>query len=140
MNKVILVGRLTKDPELKKTPSGASVVNFTIAVNRTFANANGEREADFINCVVWGKVAENLAAYQSKGSLIGVDGRIQTRNYEDSNQKRVFITEVVAENIQFIGSNKKENNQPSNFFENFSNKDTNDVLSGLDMTDDTLPF
>lgn len=155
MNKVVLVGRITKDPELRKTPSGASVVNFSVAVNRTFANANGEREADFINCVVWGRPAENMATYVSKGSLIGIDGRIQTRNYEDANQNRVYVTEVVAENVQFLESKSASNtnnrtsqpevtSQPkteTNFFDDLSsNNNSNDVLSGLDISDDDLPF
>ncbi|EHP8576283.1 single-stranded DNA-binding protein, partial [Listeria monocytogenes] len=95
MNRVVLVGRLTKDPELRYTPAGVAVATFTLAVNRTFTNQNGEREADFIQCVVWRKPAENVANFLKKGSLAGVDGRIQTRNYEDNYGKRVFVTEVV---------------------------------------------
>ena len=83
MNKVVLMGRLTRDPELRATSTGRNVCQFSIAVNRNFTNANGEREADFINCVVWDKQAENLVKYQKKGNQIAVDGRIQTRNYED---------------------------------------------------------
>ena len=108
INSVILVGRLTKDPELRYTPSGVAVATFTLAVNRTFANQQGEREADFINCVVWRKQAENVANFLKKGSLAGVDGRIQTRNYEGQDGKRVYVTEVVAESVQFLepkGSN-----------------------------------
>lgn len=102
MNRVVLVGRLTKDPELKYTPSGVAVCTFTLAVNRTFTNQDGEREADFINCVVWRKPAENAANYLRKGSLAGVDGRIQTRNYEGNDGKRVYVTEVIAESVQFL--------------------------------------
>ena len=108
MNRVVLVGRLTKDPELRYTPSGVAVATFTLAVNRAFANQQGEREADFINCVVWRKQAENVANFLKKGSLAGVDGRIQTRNYEGQDGKRVYVTEVVAESVQFLepkGSN-----------------------------------
>ncbi|EMZ3439725.1 single-stranded DNA-binding protein [Listeria monocytogenes] len=108
MNRVVLVGRLTKDPELRYTPAGVAVATFTLAVNRTFTNQNGEREADFIQCVVWRKPAENVANFLKKGSLAGVDGRIQTRNYEDNDGKRVFVTEVVAESVQFLES--KNNN------------------------------
>ena len=89
MNKALLIGRLTRDPELRATSTGRNVCQFSIAVNRNFTNANGEREADFINCVVWDKQAENLVKYQKKGNQIAVDGRIQTRNYEDKDGKRV---------------------------------------------------
>ncbi|WP_072219628.1 single-stranded DNA-binding protein, partial [Listeria monocytogenes] len=102
MNRVVLVGRLTKDPDLRYTPAGAAVATFTLAVNRPFKNAQGEQEADFINCVVWRKPAENVANFLKKGSMAGVDGRIQTRNYEDNDGKRVFVTEVVAESVQFL--------------------------------------
>lgn len=102
MNRVLLVGRLTKDPDLRYTPSGVAVATFTLAVNRTFTNQQGEREADFINCVIWRKQAENVANFLKKGSLAGVDGRLQTRNYEGQDGKRVYVTEVVAENVQFL--------------------------------------
>ena len=102
MNKAILIGRLTKDPELRTTPTGRNVCQFAIAVNRAFTNASGEREADFINCVVWDKQAENLARYQKKGNQIAVDGRIQTRNYDDKDGKRVYVTEILATNISFL--------------------------------------
>ena len=102
MNRVILVGRLTKDPELKYTQSGVAVASFTLAVNRPFTNQQGEREADFISCVVWRKPAENVANFLKKGSLAGVDGRVQTRNFEGQDGKRVYITEVVAESVQFL--------------------------------------
>lgn len=102
INRVVLVGRLTKDPELRYTPSGVPVTRFTIAVNRTFTNQQGEREADFISCVAWRKQAENLANFMRKGSLIGVDGRIQTGSYEGPDGKRVYTTEVVAESVQFL--------------------------------------
>lgn len=102
MNKAILIGRLTRDPELRTTPTGRNVCQFSIAVNRNFTNANGEREADFINCVVWDKQAENLAKYQHKGNQIAVEGRIQTRNYDDKDGKRVYVTEILATNISFL--------------------------------------
>jgi single-strand DNA-binding protein len=102
MNRVILVGRLTKDPELRYTPSGVAVATFTLAVNRSYTNQQGEREADFINCVVWRKPAENVANYLKKGSLAGVDGRLQTRNYEGQDGRRVYVTEVTAESVQFL--------------------------------------
>lgn len=110
MNRTILVGRLTKDVDLRYTQNGKAVGNFTLAVNRPFKNAQGENEADFILCQVWGKQAENLANYMSKGSQIGVDGRIATRSYEAQDGKKVFVTEVVADNVQFleIKSNSSE--------------------------------
>ena len=102
MNKAILIGRLTRDPELRTTPTGRNVCQFAIAVNRTYTSASGEREADFINCVVWDKQAENLARYQKKGNQIAVDGRIQTRNYDDKDGKKVYVTEILATNISFL--------------------------------------
>lgn len=102
MNRVVLVGRLTRDPELRYTPSGVAVATFTLAVNRTFTNQQGEREADFINCVVWRRPAENVANFLKKGSLAGVDGRLQTRSYEDQTGRRVYVTEVVADSVQFL--------------------------------------
>ncbi|MCB2597429.1 single-stranded DNA-binding protein, partial [Listeria monocytogenes] len=94
MNRVVLVGRLTKDPDLRYTPAGVAVETFTLAVNRTFTNQQGEREADFINCVVWRKPAENVANFLNKGSMAGVDGRVQTRKYEGNDGKRVYVTEI----------------------------------------------
>jgi single-strand DNA-binding protein len=102
MNRVVLVGRLTKDPELRITPSGVPVATFTLAVNRAFTNQQGEKEADFINCVVWRRPAENVANFLKKGSLAGVDGRVQTRSYEGQDGKRVYVTEVLAESVQFL--------------------------------------
>ncbi|KTF28339.1 single-stranded DNA-binding protein [Staphylococcus epidermidis FS1] len=114
LNRVVLVGRLTKDPEFRTTPSGVEVATFTLAVNRTFTNAQGEREADFINVVVFRKQAKNVNDYLSKGSLAGVDGRIQSRNYENNEGRRVFVTEVVADSVQFLDSkgSNQQNNQP----------------------------
>ncbi|HDA6715352.1 TPA: single-stranded DNA-binding protein, partial [Staphylococcus aureus] len=100
--RVVLVGRLTKDPEYRTTPSGVSVATFTLAVNRTFTNAQGEREADFVNCVVFRRQADNVNNYLSKGSLAGVDGRLQSRNYENQEGRRVFVTEVVCDSVQFL--------------------------------------
>jgi len=112
MNRVVLVGRITKDPELKYTQSNVPFVNFSIAVNRTFVNNQGEREADFINCVVWRAQAENLAKFISKGGLIGVDGRLQTRTYQTQTGENRYITEVVCDSVQFLES-KSSNTNPS---------------------------
>ncbi|MGE7951912.1 single-stranded DNA-binding protein [Lysinibacillus xylanilyticus] len=102
INRVVLVGRLTKDPELRYTPNGIASCRFTVAVNRTFKGQNGEPEADFISCVAWRKQAENLANFMKKGNLIGLEGRIQTGSYEGQDGKRVYTTDVVADSIQFL--------------------------------------
>lgn len=106
INRVVLVGRLTKDPELRRTQSGTSVVSYTIAVNRRSAQP-GQPDADFINCVAWNKTAELMAQYLHKGSLIGVEGRIQTRNYENQQGQRVYVTEVVTDSVQFLEPKKR---------------------------------
>lgn len=103
MNRVILVGRITKDPEVKTTPSNIFVCSFTLAVNRQFTDQSGERQADFIQCVVWRKQAENLGRFVKKGALLGVEGRIQTRQYETENGTR-YVTEVLCDSIQFLES------------------------------------
>lgn len=103
MNRVVLVGRITKDPELKNIPnSNTSVVSFTIAVNRQFTSKSGEKEADFINCVVFNKAAENLSRYIHKGGLLGVEGRIQTRNYQANDGSTRYVTEIICDNVQFL--------------------------------------
>lgn len=101
INRVVLVGRLTKDPELRKTKTGTSVTQFTLAVNRR-TNQNGQQEADFIQCTAWSKTADLIVQYLNKGSLAGIDGRIQTRTYEDQYGNKKYITEVVAESVQFL--------------------------------------
>lgn len=111
MNRAVLVGRLTRDPELRYTPTGAAVANFTLAVNRPFTNQQGERDADFINCVAWRRQAENLAKFMKKGNMVGVDGRIQTRTYEDQDGKTVYVTEIVADNVHFLESRSSASRQ-----------------------------
>ncbi|MGM8215794.1 single-stranded DNA-binding protein [Bacillaceae bacterium W0354] len=156
LNRVVLVGRLTRDPELRYTPNGVAVANFNIAVNRPFSNQQGEREADFINCVIWRRPAENLANYMKKGGLIGVDGRIQTRSFEGQDGKRVFVTEVVADTVQFLeskGSNQgrpntssmgtsNDHNQNQSGYEPPKREDNPFEDSGepVDLSDDDLPF
>ncbi|MCG2467792.1 single-stranded DNA-binding protein [Staphylococcus epidermidis] len=142
LNRVVLVGRLTKDPEFRTTPSGVEVSTFTLAVNRTFTNAQGEREADFINVVVFRKQAKNVNDYLSKGSLAGVDGRVQSRNYENNEGRRVFVTEVVADSVQFLDS-KGSNQQNSQ-----SQQQRGQAPAGnnpfnnnnIDISNDQLPF
>ena len=110
LNRTILIGRITRDLELKKTQSGVSVVSFTLAVNRTYKK-EGEQEADFINCVAWRNQADFLANYIKKGTFLGVEGRIQTRSYEDQTGKTVYITEVVCETVQALESKQQRDKQ-----------------------------
>ncbi len=121
INNVVLVGRLTKDVEYQVTPSGVQVAKFTLAVKRTFKNANGETQADFINIVTFKKTAEVVNTYCSKGSLVGVDGRMQTRNYENNEGRKVYVTEVVADNVQFLEP-KKEGQQQQPQHNPFANQ------------------
>lgn len=107
INRVVLVGRLTRDPELTYTPNGIAKVRFTVAVNRSFSNQNGDKEADFISCIAWRKQAENLANFMRKGGLLGVEGRIQTSSYEGQDGKRVFNTDIVADSVQFLESKNR---------------------------------
>lgn len=102
LNRALLVGRLTRDPELRRTGSGKAVTSFNLAVERNFKS--DDQEADFINCVCWGKIAENTERYCSKGSMVSVDGRIQTRNYENNQGQKVYVTEVIADSVQFIST------------------------------------
>ena len=164
INRVVLVGRLTKDPELRYTPSGVAMARFTLAVNRTFSNQQGEREADFINCVVWRKQAENTANFLKKGSLAGVEGRIQTGSYEGQDGKRVYTTDVVCDSVQFLeprgssgggqggqsfGGGQQNNpyptyqqNQPTNQ-QNYTRVDDDPFGSSsgpIEVSDDDLPF
>ena len=114
MNKVFLIGRLTRDPELRYTGNNTAVATFSIAVNRNFSNQNGEREADFINIVVWRKQAENVKNYLTQGSQVAIDGRIQTRSYDDQNGNKRYVTEVVADNVEFLGSKGSQASSSSN--------------------------
>ena len=109
MNKVFLIGRLTREPELRYTASNIPTTTFTLAVNRNFTNQSGERETDFINVVVWRKQAENAKDYLTKGSKVAVEGRIQTRNYDGQDGKKVYVTEVVAESVEFLSTKTSEN-------------------------------
>lgn len=111
MNKVILIGRLTKEPELRTTPNGVSNVNFSIAVQRAFTNQSGEREADFINCVAWRRQAENIAKYCNKGTQVAVEGRIQVRNYDAQDGTKRYVTEVICDNVTFLSSKGSSQNQ-----------------------------
>lgn len=162
INKAVLVGRLVRDPEYRTTPSGVQVATFTLAVNRTFTNQQGEREADYINCVVFRKTAENVNQYLSKGKLAGVDGRLQSRSYDNKEGQKVFVTEVVCDNVQFLepkdsqnGSNSYQNGtsyqKGNNYTKNNQNvqqgqnkakydQQNNPFNNGSDFDDTDLPF
>ena len=114
INRAVLIGRLTRDPELRRTPQGDAVTSFTLAVNRNYTDKDGQQQADFINCVVWKKSAENVEKYCSKGSMVGVEGRLQSRTYDNAQGQKVFVTEVFCSSVQFIGSGQKSQPQPQN--------------------------
>lgn len=141
INRVVLTGRLTKDVELRYTQGGAAVGTFNLAVNRRFTNQQGEREADFVSCVIWRKAAETFANYMHKGSLVGIEGRIQTRNYENKQGQRVYVTEVVVEDFSFLEPGRKSNQTQSS-------QGYGDAPAGNDpfgngaptVTDDDMPF
>lgn len=111
INRVVLVGRLTKDPELRRTSQGDAVTSFTLAVNRNFTSRDGQQQADFINCVVWRKPAENVERYCSKGSTVGVEGRIQTRSYDNSQGQKVNVVEVICDSVQFLNTRQEDQAQ-----------------------------
>ncbi len=145
MNKVILVGNLARDPELTTTPNGVNVCRFTIAVSRPFANADGNRETDFINCVAWRSNAEFVSKYFKKGSPAGVCGSIQTRNYEDKDGNKRYVTEVSVDSVEFVGR-KSDNGEPtekSKFDDepkSTSNAGGNKIAKFEPIDDDDLPF
>ena len=140
INNVTLIGHLTKDVELKYTPANQAVAQFTLAVNRTFKNANGERESDFINCVIWRKSAENFANWAKKGALIGITGRIQTRNYENAQGQRVYVTEVIAENFQMLESRNQQQAQQQAQPQQAKQPDPFSGGTPMSLNDDSLPF
>ncbi|WP_071130404.1 single-stranded DNA-binding protein [Enterococcus timonensis] len=136
INNVVLVGRLTKDPDLRYTPAGAAVATFTLAVNRNFTDKSGNREADFIQCVIWRKSAELMANMARKGTLVGIVGRIQTRNYDNQQGQRVYVTEVVADSFQLLESkSQSEQRSPgSNSNANYSNNNSNNSNNNFNQT------
>ncbi len=149
MNKVILIGRLARDPELRTTSSGIAQTNFTVAVSRNFTNQAGEREADFIACTAWRKQAENVSKYCSKGSQVAVEGRIQVRSYDGTDGNKRYVTEVIADNVTFLGSKGSSNNMSFNE----SNDGNSDIVATdmpsdpykdfgeeIALSDDDLPF
>ena len=142
LNSTCLVGRLTDNPELRYTPNNQAVATFRLAVNRNFKSQNGEREADFINCVIWRQQAENLANWAKKGALIGITGRIQTRSYENQQGHRVCVTEVVADNFQLLEFNKQNNQNQTQSHSQQPDFGRNKPMqsSTMDISDDDLPF
>lgn len=142
INNVVLVGRLTRDAELRYTPSNVAVATFTLAVNRSFKNEAGEREADFINCVIWRQAAENLANWAKKGSLIGITGNIQTCHYDNQQGQRVYVTEVIASNFQLLESRNNQSGQQnqSNSFHNGNNSNSGNFQSGNNQGGYQSPF
>lgn len=138
MNKVFLIGRLVRDPELRYTSSNIPVATFSLAVNRNFTGQNGERETDFINIVVWRKQAENCKNYINQGSQVAIDGRIQTRNYEDQNGQKRYVTEVVADNVQFLDTKASREQRMENNSVNPYNLGEQKEVNLNDIPDD--PF
>lgn len=138
LNRVILIGRLTKDPELRYTPNGVATCTFTLAVDRPFTNAQKEKETDFINIVTWRQLAETCANYLRKGRLTAVEGRMQVRNYDNNEGRKVYVTEVIADNVRFLergeGGQNVERQEPQ------SQDPFKDDGQPLDISDDDLPF
>lgn len=134
LNRIVLIGRLTKDPELRYTPNGKAVASFTLAVDRPFKNQQGEREADFINIVAWGTQAENCANYLSKGKLAAVDGRLQIRSFEGQDGQRRWITEVVADTVRFLSpkAQGESGNESGSYMDGLG--------SEIEFGDDEIPF
>lgn len=141
MNKVCLTGRITKNIELKYNQNNNAITSFTLAVTRKFKNQNGEYESDFINCIAYKSTAELLSEYVKKGDLLGLEGRIQTRNYEDKDGKRVYVTEVIVDSIDFLQAKKDESKQET---ENTKQKLSDDVFSefgsSIEIADDDVAF
>ncbi len=159
INRVVLTGRLTRDVELRYTQSGTAVASFVMAVDRSYTNSNGDREADFINAVIWRKPAENFANFFGKGSLVGIDGRLQSRSYEDQNKQRRYVTEVVVESFTFLESRsdsdarRNKQNENTSYTRNnnsnpfgepapTNNSGNNSFIDSqeIDISDDDLPF
>ena len=137
MNKAILIGRLTKEAELKQLSNGFSVATFTVAITRPYTNQEGEKESDFINCVSYGKQAENIAKYVGRGNLIGVDGRIQTRSYSAQDGTKRYVTEVICNNVVFLETKPKEKAYDDYSPYDFPNPRYNDIPN---EEDEDLPF
>lgn len=144
MNKVCLTGRLTKNIELRYTQSNIEVTQFTLAVTRKYKNQNGEYDSDFINCIAYRNTAKLLNDYVKKGDLLGIEGHIQTRNYEDKDGKRIYVTEIIVENIDFLQSNNSSKSDSKKVEEKPKNNLNDDVFaefgSQIEITDDDVAF
>lgn len=161
INRTVLVGRLTADVDLKYTQSGVAVASFTLAVGRQFTNQSGERESDYIRCVMWRKSAENFAKFVSKGSLTAIEGRLQTRNYDNNQGQRVYVTEVVADGFSLLESkevsekrknsssaqgNAQQGNNSYGGSTGYGSVQASDPFmpsyasGGVNITDDDIPF
>lgn len=135
INRVVLVGRMTRDPELRRTNTGDAVTSFTLALNRNYNSADGQ-QADYINCVVWNKIAEATNEYCSKGSLVGVDGRLRSRSYDNAQGQKVFVVEVICNSVQFLDTKKKQSDNVEE--DNFYNTKTVDLEKGFDNSFDII--
>ncbi len=147
MNKAIIIGRLTKDPEMRTTTSGVNSTTFTVAVSRNYTGANGERETDFLNCVAWRKQAENIAKYCTKGTQVAVEGRIQTRSYDAQDGTKRYVTEIIADNVTFLSTKGGTGSADNNFVGNDAPATTDisedpfkDFGEEVALSDDDLPF
>ena len=147
MNKAIIIGRLTKDPEMRTTTSGVNSTTFTVAVSRNYTGPNGERETDFLNCVAWRKQAENIAKYCTKGTQVAVEGRIQTRSYDAQDGTKRYVTEIIADNVTFLSTKGGANSADNNFVGDSSAATTDisedpfkDFGEEVALSDDDLPF
>ena len=148
MNKAIIIGRLTRDPEMRTTTSGTNSTTFTVAVSRNYTGANGEIETDFLNCVAWRKQAENIAKYCTKGSQVAVEGRIQTRSYDAQDGTKRYVTEIIADNVTFLGGRGSNVPSEDNYVGGSSSVDTTDISEDpfkdfgeeVALSDDDLPF
>lgn len=150
INRVTLIGRMTRDPELRRMQNGMAVASFTLALNRNFTNQNGERQADFIPCVIWSKAAENVAKYCAKGSLVGIDGQLQSRQYVNKNNQKVFVVEVLCNSVQFLDTRNKPNQatepqnatSPYNYmdYQQSSSQASFGSLDDIPFSDDDIQF
>mgnify|MGYP001473177995 CR=1 FL=1 len=145
LNRIILIGRLTRDPELRYTASGIAVTTFTLAVDRPYTNNQGERETDFINIVTWRTLAETCANYLKKGRLTAVEGRLQVRSYDNHEGRKVYVSEVVADNVRFLDGGSQSRNMPPMGHEGgqevrFDEDPFANISQPIDISDDDLPF
>lgn len=143
INRTVLVGRLTRDPELRRTQQGDAVTSFTLAVNRNYTASDGQQQADFINCVVWRKIAENVEKYCSKGSLVGIEGRLQSRSYDNNQGQKVFVVEVLCDSVQFLDTRKSDqqnSQQVNNFNNNQASGQLESEFNNFGIMEDDIQF